>query len=179
MAGEPTPIRMGPTFEQDWPGASARATECVMNLIRAASDAGERIAAVLRPYGLTPAQSQVLSIIHGAGEPLPHHVIAERLVTARGTVSFLVDGLERRGLLRRVPHPASRRTVLVAITDAAERLLLEFRPRIHQVDRDLVAGLSTAEQDTLIDLLGRIQARAASAAGCGGDGAPAGSDHHE
>jgi DNA-binding MarR family transcriptional regulator len=150
---------MGPTFEQDWPGASARATECIMNLLRTAGDISERIAELLRPHGLTLAQANLLSIVHGAGEPLPHHVIAERLLTARGTVSFLVDGLERRGLLRRVPHPTSRRTVLVAITTEAERLLHEFRPHIHQLDRDLVSGLCAEEQETLLRLLGKVQER--------------------
>ena len=159
MAGDGVPVRMGPTFEQDWPGASARATECIMNIIRTADGASERIAEILRPYDLTPAQAQVLSIIDGAGKPLPHHVIAERLVSSRGTVTWLVDGLARRGLVCRRPHPTSRRTVLVAITDQAERLLREFRPRIHQLDRDLVADLTPEEQEGLITLLARIQAR--------------------
>jgi DNA-binding MarR family transcriptional regulator len=162
MTEQPPLIRMGPTFEQDWPGASARATECVMNLLRTAGDISERLAELLRPYDLTPTQAQVLSIIHGAREPLPHHTIGERLVVARGTVSFLVDTLERRGLVRRVPHPNSRRTVLVAITEDAERLLHEFRPRIHQFDRNLVAGLGPEEQDALLRLLGCVQARMAA-----------------
>ena len=159
MPGEYPVIRLGPTFEENWPGASARATECVLNLLRTADETMERLAEILRPYDLTPAAGQVLSIIHGAREPLPHHVIGERLVASRGTVSWLVDGLERRGLVRRVPHPTSRRIVLVAVTAEAERLLHEFRPHIHQLDRDLVAGLSAGEQETLLDLLGRIQVR--------------------
>lgn len=170
---ESGPVRMGPTFEQDWPGASARATDCVMNILRSADWLSERIATLLRPYDLTPAQAQTLSIIHGAGEPLPHHVIAERLVTSRGTVTWLVDGLAQRGLLVRRPHPTSRRTVLVAVTDEAVRLLHEFRPKIHQLDRDVVADLSAAEQGLLIDLLARIQAWTKTGAGdCPEPGTP-------
>lgn len=156
---EDLPIRMGPSFEEDWPGASARATECVMNLIRTAAELSERIADLLRPCDLTPAQAQTLSILHGAGEPLPHHTIAERLMTSRGSVSFLVDSLERRGLVRRLPHPTSRRIVLVGITDDALPLLRRFRPAIHALDCAAVAGLTRVEQDALIDLLGRIQRR--------------------
>jgi MarR family 2-MHQ and catechol resistance regulon transcriptional repressor len=171
VTGDSEPIRMGPTFEQDWPGASSRATECVMNLMRTADELTERIAAILRPYALTPAAAQVLSIIHGAGEPLPQHVIGERMVASRGTVSWLVDGLERRGLVRRLPHPSSRRTVLVEITESAEQLLITFRPAIHALDRASVADLSDEEQDTLVELLGRIQAqlRVGSACDAGGE----------
>jgi DNA-binding MarR family transcriptional regulator len=151
---------MGPTFEQDWPGASARATDCVMNILLTAERINERMKELMRPFALTPAAGQVLSIIHGAGEPLPHHVVAERLVSSRGTVTWLVDGLERCGLVRRIPHPTSRRTVLVALTEEGERQMLAFRPRIHQLDRELVADLNQTEQETLLELLGRVQARA-------------------
>jgi DNA-binding MarR family transcriptional regulator len=159
---------MGPTFEQDWPGSSARATECVMNAIRTGDQASARLAELLRPYDLTPSALQVLAIIHGAREPLPHHVIGDRLLTSRGTVTFLVDGLERRGLVRRTPHPSSRRTVLVAITDDAERLVDEILPQIHALDREAVRALTPAEQETLIELLGRVQAGLAGT-GCEAD----------
>lgn len=157
MTGESGPIRMGPAFEQDWPGASARATECVMNAIRTGDRASARLAELLRPHDLTPSAFQVLAIIHGAREPLPHHVIGERLLTSRGTVTFLVDGLERRGLVRRQPHPSSRRTVLVAITDEADRLVHTIQPQIHAMDRETTRGLIEAEQEILIELLGRMQ----------------------
>jgi DNA-binding MarR family transcriptional regulator len=166
VTGEPTPIRMGPTFEQDWPGASASATECVMNVIRTADQASARQAELLRPYDLTPSAFQVLAIIHGARESLPHYVIGERLLTSRGTVTFLVDVLERRGLVRRLPHPSSRRTVLVAITEEADRLMHEIQPQIHAMDRETTRGLSEAEQETLIELLGRVQAALAGPDGC-------------
>lgn len=159
------PVRMGPAFEQDWPGASERATDCVMNILRGADWLAGRIAELLRPYDLTPAQAQALAIVHGAGEPLPHHVIAERLVSSRGTVTWLVDGLARRGLMVRLPHPTSRRTVLVAITDEAVRLLHEFRPKIHEMDRLVVADLSAMEQELLVELLARIQARTRAVSG--------------
>jgi DNA-binding MarR family transcriptional regulator len=167
VTGEPAPIRMGPTFEQDWPGASARATECVMNVIRTGDQASARLAELLRPYDLTASALQVLAIIHGAREPLPHHVIGERLLTSRGTVTFLVDGLERRGLVCRLPHPSSRRTVLVTITEEAAQLVQEILPRIHALDREAVRALTSSEQETLIDLLGRVQAALAGAGGCG------------
>ena len=52
------PVRMGPDFEQDWPGADARATDCVMNLVLAGDQVVERIADILRPLDLTPAVAQ-------------------------------------------------------------------------------------------------------------------------
>lgn len=157
---EPKPlIRMGSTFEQDWPGAKAQATECVLNLVRTGEWALDAVARLMKPYGLTPAEAQLLSIVHGAGEPLPHRVIADRLVVSRGMVTWLVNGLEQRGLVRRIAKPRDRRTVLVALTEAGHELHAVFRPRIHQLDARVVGDLSTEEQETLLRLLGSIQAR--------------------
>src|SRR5207244_1269678 len=120
----------------------------------------ETLGRLLRPFGLTPATAQVLSILHGAGEPLPHHLISQRLLVSRGTVTWLVTALEKRGLVQRAAHPSDRRTVLVRLTPAGEALHRRYRPLIHRLDQDVVTDLSAQEQDTLIELLGRMQAQA-------------------
>src|ERR671923_440387 len=160
MAEDAPAVRMGPTFEQDWPGASARATECVMNAVLLGDLFVEALGRLLRPYRLSPATAQVLSILDGAGEPLPHHVISQRLLVSRGTVTWLVTALEKRGLVRRIAHPSDRRAVLVELTAAGAALHQRFRPLIHRLDQQVVADLTPQEQDTLIELLGRMQAQA-------------------
>ena len=45
------------------------------------------------------------------------------------------------------------------LSSAKRELLQKYRPLIHQLDREVVADLNPAEQEILIDLLGRIQAR--------------------
>ena len=156
MAADEALIRMGPGFEQEWPGASAHATNITLNLLRLAGHLENVLVEALRPYGLTPAAAQVLSIIHGAGEPLPHHVIGERMVVRAGTVTWLVDGLEKRGLVQRLPHATSRRTVLVALTEEGEALMHLYRPTLHAIDRAAVRGLSEEEQEQLLALLGKV-----------------------
>ncbi len=48
-------------------------------------------------------------------------MIAERLLTTTGSMTSLLDTLEKRGLIRRLPHPDDRRKLLVDITPAAQR----------------------------------------------------------
>ena len=63
-------------------------------------------------HGLSASAFQALAILDGAGEPLPGHVIAERLLVSSASMTSLVDTLERRGLAERHPHPTDRRKVL-------------------------------------------------------------------
>src|SRR5689334_21723692 len=98
------PARVAHDFDTRYPGASATATECAMNLVLTADLLVKRIAEEIRAFDLTPASGLVLSILAEAEEPLPPNVIADRLIISRATVTGLVDSLERRGYVERRPH---------------------------------------------------------------------------
>jgi DNA-binding MarR family transcriptional regulator len=74
-------------------------------------------------------------------------------------MTSVLDTLERRGLIRRVPHPSDRRMLLIDITDEARRVLDRMLPRVHSASRDAFAALSDAECRTLVELLERVQAQ--------------------
>ena len=69
----------------------------------------------LDEYQLSPSARQILAVVEGAGEPLEPSIIAERLLITTGSVTSLLDNLEKRGLIRRLPHPDDRRKLLVEI----------------------------------------------------------------
>jgi DNA-binding MarR family transcriptional regulator len=154
------PLRVDADFEQEFPGTRRSATECVINLVRASgmvlAEMDHRRRAVA---GLSAAAAQVLAIIEGAGEPLPPHVIAERLLVTvtSGTMTSLLDTLERRGLVCRVTHPNDRRKIRVEITDLARSLLDQLLPQVHAAEREFMAVLRADERKVLIGLLGRLQ----------------------
>lgn len=159
-AAQSVPLRVDPSFADEFPGASASASECMMNLLRAASRALSEADRYRRTVtNLSAAASQVLAIVEGAGEPLPPHVIAARMLVTTGTMTAVLDTQERRGYITRVPHPHDRRKVLISITPAAQALVDALLPRIHAAEAAIFAPLSEAERATLIDLLGRVQAR--------------------
>jgi DNA-binding MarR family transcriptional regulator len=155
----PEPLRVGPDFEAEFPGASSLATECVINLLHGADLILGQMTQWLRADGLSPTAGQVLAIVEGAGEPLPPHVIRERLLVTSGTMTALLDTLEKHGWVRRIAHPQDRRKLLVAITDAARDLLNRRMPQLHARERAWLAGLTSDEQAALVRALGIIQAR--------------------
>jgi DNA-binding MarR family transcriptional regulator len=74
-------------------------------------------------------------------------------------MTSLLDTLERRGLIRRVPHPSDRRKLLIDITDEARSIVDRMLPRVHGASRDAFATLSDRECETLAGLLERVQAQ--------------------
>jgi DNA-binding MarR family transcriptional regulator len=83
--------------------------------------------------------------------------LAERLGVAPRTVTDLVDGLERDGLLLRRPDPADRRATLLDLTPLAQ---VEF-DRVHGTSKtflqEVFAPLQPAERRQLIRLLGKLR----------------------
>ena len=99
-------IRVPADFEREFPGASRSASEVAVNLARAQM---ALITEIERPareaHGLSASAFQALAILDSAGEPLPGHVIAERLLVSSASMTSLVNTLERRGLVEQHPPP--------------------------------------------------------------------------
>ena len=109
------------TSRTSTPAPARSATECYANLWRAADLLMElHNRQTLEEYQLSPGARQVLAIVEGAGEPLEPTVIADRLLVTTGSVTSLLDNLEKRKLIRRLPHPEDRRKLLIDITPAAQ-----------------------------------------------------------
>jgi DNA-binding MarR family transcriptional regulator len=151
-------VQIAPDFEDRYPNSSAKATECAMNLVFTADLLVKRISELLQPFDLTPASGLVLSILADSEAPLPPNQIADRLIISRATVTGLVDSLEQRGYVRRLPHPSDRRMLLIEPTDTGRQVADAFRPIVHQHQRVWMEALNEQEQGQLIDFLKRLQA---------------------
>ena len=115
-------------------------------------------------YRLSPSARQVLAVVEGAGEPLEPSVIAARVLITRGSMTSILDTLEKRGLIQRVPHPDDRRRLLVEITPDAQAILDELLPSLHAREREVIrAALSTNEQKELLRLVAKLQHAALAA----------------
>jgi DNA-binding MarR family transcriptional regulator len=152
-------IRVGADFEAEFPGAERLATECYANLVRT----GDRLIGLhnrqaWEDYRLSASARMALAVIEGADGPLEPSVIAERLIITSGSMTSVLDTLERRGLVRRMRHPDDRRKLLVEVTDEAVAILDEMLPSLHQRERALIdAALTVEEQRRLLGLVAKVQ----------------------
>jgi DNA-binding MarR family transcriptional regulator len=117
---------------------------------------------VLQDFGLSAAGRQVLAVVEGAGEPLPASTIAERLLVTTATMTSVLDTLERRGLIVRLPDPTDRRRVLVDITDEAQSVVDAQLPMVAAAQTAFAEPLSERDRETVIRAMHVLRDRIAS-----------------
>ena len=132
--------------------------EAFLNVQRTAGILTQRVIELLKPYGISPTQYNVLRILRGAGEcGAACKDIGSRMVTADPDITRLIDRLEKRGLVTRSRSPTDRRRVPVQITAEGLKLLSELDEPILASCGSTMSPLNVAELQTLIDLLERLR----------------------
>ncbi len=139
---------------------SARSTAEGVRLcfeLLAVADAIDRdCARRLEPHGLSEARFVLLVLLESNPDGLGPSLLADRAGVTRGTITGLLDGLERDGLVRRAPAPDDRRALLVRLTPHGEALARRLlRDHARWID-GLFASLSGAERRRLSMMLGKI-----------------------
>ncbi len=131
--------------------------EALTTAIRNASFA-QRTAAEewVRHSGLTRQQAFTLGYIE---EHEDRGVIARELARMSGTtpasVTSLLQGMEDRGLITRVPSPRDSRVKLLYVTAEGSRLVEGFEEAMLEAQRAFFAPLNREEQEHLLALLER------------------------
>ena len=152
-----TPRTLQEEIRQSRPFAS-QAVELLVGLYRTVDLVAGAQRYGLKAFDLSLTQFNVLRILAGAGEA-GHRVadIGERLITREPDVTRLVDGLERKGLVRRARTKEDRRVVRVSITAAGSRLVRDASQSVEALAASQFAHLSSAEQRKLIELLTAVR----------------------
>jgi DNA-binding MarR family transcriptional regulator len=119
--------------------------------------------AELRAQGLSLSSYKVLRVL--AIEPSSMRALSDALRVAPRTVTDIVDGLEKRGLAERGPHPHDRRVTLIHITADGSTELRKARRLVERVHKTSIGSLSDAEQETLVALLERVGPQSVADAG--------------
>lgn len=82
--------------------------------------------------------------------------LAQSLGVDRTVMTYLLDDMERAGLVERRPDPADRRARQVVLTEHGRARLCTVRQAIRAAEEHLLAALAPAEQTVLRDLIGRL-----------------------
>jgi DNA-binding MarR family transcriptional regulator len=128
--------------------------EATLNLVRTASLVTDALELLLKPYGISPAQYNVLRILHGAApQGLGRNEIRGLLVARMPDVTRLVDRMERSGLVRRERDAEDRRCVPTYLTERGRALLDRLDAPIAESHRRRFGHLTREQLRTLIELL--------------------------
>ncbi len=84
--------------------------------------------------------------------------LSQRVGTMEPTTLSAIRDMERKGLVRRAPHPDDRRKINIYMTDEGRALRNQLLPTAHAVIAAASAGLTDREKTMLIALLKAMQA---------------------
>jgi DNA-binding MarR family transcriptional regulator len=109
----------------------------------------------MEPFELKPVDFSVLSLVrHNPG------ITSRQLCTTLGILPpnlvGMVNTLEKRGLIERMPHPRDGRAMGLHLTAPGEKLMRDAEKTAADLEADFAARLSPAELRTLISLLKKI-----------------------
>lgn len=134
--------------------------EALLSVLRTAAVLEHHLSEVLKPYGITHTQYNVLRILRGAGSAgLCGREVAERLVSRVPDISRLLDRMEEMQLLDREQDPADRRHMTSRISSKGLRVLEQTTPALETVERNRFAGLEPERLKLLIESLAQIRER--------------------
>ncbi|MFI7211806.1 MarR family winged helix-turn-helix transcriptional regulator [Micromonospora maritima] len=131
------------------------AAETFAGLVRVVHQISLAGAQELRAHGLTPAQYQVLVLLHRRPRATQRE-LTEVLGVTKGNVSQLLSRLAEAGLLDRTPEGAANR---VGLTDRGRRLVRELIPAHQEFLNQSFSALDDEELGTLARLVTKLEAR--------------------
>ncbi len=106
-------------------------------------------------HGLNPTEFAVLELLfHKGRQPLQQ--IGNKILLASGSITYVIDKLEKRGYLSRVSCPSDRRVTYAEISEKGSSFMEELFPQHEQHLHELLNALSVEEKDTVIDLLKKL-----------------------
>jgi DNA-binding MarR family transcriptional regulator len=154
-----TPRSLADEIKQNRPW-SGPAEEALVSVMRTAAVLRRLLTQQVEPFGISPAQYNVLRILRGARpEGLPTLAVRDRLVEEAPGITRLIDKLERAKFVARDRTGRDRRTVRVRITPAGLELLDRADAVVKQVHAQLERGFrDDGDLRDLVALLARVRA---------------------
>ncbi len=114
----------------------------------------------LERYGLSDGKMVILTLLrHAPDNTMTPSELAERCEVTRGTITGLLDGLERSGLIERKNHPEDRRMLTVQLTEQGLAFIDDIMPKHFRRFSEMIkrADLSKEEQQQFMTILKKIQ----------------------
>jgi DNA-binding MarR family transcriptional regulator len=147
-------------WQERWNERAAKEMVAVTSIMRVHQILMARLNEVLEPFELTFPRYEALMLLYFSRRgSLPLGKIGERLQVHRTSITNTIDGLERLGLVRRVPHESDRRAVLAEILGAGREVAEASTVALNEAGF-ATGPLSGRELDEISKLLRRLRVAA-------------------
>ena len=129
-------------------------------LARAYAAVSSKVDIDIAQHDLTPTEFGILEVLHHKGPMLLGEMQRKILVTSGG-ITYLVDRLVDKGLVKREECPNDRRARYAVLTPAGDALIRRIFPHHAKRIAQIVSGLTLRDQVEATRLLRRLGLAAA------------------
>ncbi len=126
-----------------------------VTLNRCSLSVNQKSSSIIRKQGLTEAQFSVLELLYHKGDFRIKDII-EKTFSSGGTMTVIIDNLEKENFIKRKKDPRDRRAILIEITEKGKKAIEKiFDKHLENLD-NIFSVLSSIEKDGMIHLLKKL-----------------------
>ena len=124
-------------------------------LSRAYRAVNEHVNKQIQRFGLNPTEFAVLELLYHKGDQ-PLQQIGGKILLASGSMTYVIDKLEKKEYIRRVACPNDRRVTFAQITEKGSKFIEQVFPsHKNEIDR-IMSALSEEEKESAIELMKKL-----------------------
>lgn len=116
----------------------------------------------VQSYGLNTSEFGVLELLYHKGEQ-PVQKVAEKILVTSGTITYVIDKLEKKELVYRKKCLKDKRIFYVCLSEKGEKLIADIFPKHKEFLVELFSGMDEDSKklivDNLFQLLNSIEER--------------------
>jgi MarR family transcriptional regulator, 2-MHQ and catechol-resistance regulon repressor len=105
---------------------------------------------------LSITEFSVLEVLYHKGKQNIQQ-IGQSILISSGSMTYVIDRLEKKGLIFRSACPDDRRAIHVALTDDGNNFMKDIMPKHHQWVENVFSSLNTEESEIFVNLLKKVR----------------------
>lgn len=130
-------------------------------LMQTSKSVQERMRLEIIKKNLSITEFSVLEVLYNKGKQTIQ-LIGNSILISSGSMTYVIDKLEQRGLLNRSACPDDRRVIHVTLTDEGIDLMKEIMPKHQELVDYMLGSLNDDEAEIMVKLLKKISKRVKS-----------------
>jgi len=124
-------------------------------LSRAYRSVSDHVNKAIHSYGVNPTEFAVLELLYHKGDQ-PLQQIGGKILLASGSITYVIDKLEKKELIVRKACEKDRRVTYASITEKGKKFIEEVFPQHEETINEIVSGVTSEEKKRLIELLKKL-----------------------
>lgn len=130
-------------------------------IMQASKAIQEQIRIEMAKHKVSITEFSVLEVLFLKGKQTIQQ-IAQSILIASSSMTYVIDKLEQKGLLKRTACPGDRRAIHVTITDTGNELMKKIMPMHQELVDYMLGSLDQDEAETMVKLLKKVMQRITS-----------------